>query len=355
MRLTRVPATLRNLLRGGAGALAVRGGRRVPLGVYLVLTTRCTACCTYCGYESLRAAGEQELGTAEACGWLREMARCGTVKVNLTGGEPLAHPGIAEILETARAAGFYTVVSTNGHLVPRHADALTAAADMVQLSYDGGRAVHDRLRGDGSHDRAVEAMDILRARGIRFMTTTVLTAANLGEIDHIVAVARAHGTAANFTLLHQWADDGRGPHHIPPLVQVENLLPSAAAVRDACDRLMALKRAGHPVGSTLPFLRLLRGWPDYRLLLADCPPEVPCLAGRAYCHVYFDGRLYPCGHAFGTGYSSDLRRIGFREAFRTLPRLPGCTTCRAACDVENSLVYNLHPGALGNWLGRVLR
>lgn len=72
--------------------------------------------------------------------------------------EPLLHKGIIGICEKIRDAGFEFTITTNGYLLPRHAEQLVdVGLDEITLSVDGPEDVHDRVRGrSGSFRRMFE-------------------------------------------------------------------------------------------------------------------------------------------------------------------------------------------------------
>jgi hypothetical protein len=93
---------------------------------------RCAHCCNLSPY--LQPALQPVATIARVC---REIARFLRVDVfKLSGGEPLLHPDIAEILAEVRSSGISDVVRlfTNGLLLPRMPDAFWKALDQLTVS-----------------------------------------------------------------------------------------------------------------------------------------------------------------------------------------------------------------------------
>ncbi|WP_456421090.1 radical SAM protein, partial [Thermococcus sp.] len=164
-----------------------------PVDVELEITRACNLRCTHC----IVSAGEplpDELPTER---WVSLVEEIGdyAVRVTLTGGEPLVHPGFLDILLAAKKAGLAVRILTNGTLVPDFIDdlqgLLNPSTDEVQVSLDGTRDVNDSIRGAGSFDRAVRGIEALVGAGIPVSVAfTVLPQNRSSAIDLYRFVAR---------------------------------------------------------------------------------------------------------------------------------------------------------------------
>jgi AdoMet-dependent heme synthase len=120
----------------------------------------------------------------------RALAEAETVAVKeiyFTGGEPFMHGEILPLLERALEIAPTTVL-TNGTLIgPEQADALAAMAARAPYSLevrvsldDTDRALNDRVRGEGAWAKAVEAVRLMRARGL----LPIVTATEITRDEH---------------------------------------------------------------------------------------------------------------------------------------------------------------------------
>ena len=114
---------------------------------------------------------------------IREAEAAGVKEIYFTGGEPFLHGEILPLLERALEAAPTTVL-TNGTLIgPAQADALATLAARAPYSLeirvsldDPDRARNDAVRGEGAWARAVEAVRLLKARGlVPIVTATEIT------------------------------------------------------------------------------------------------------------------------------------------------------------------------------------
>lgn len=167
---------------------------RRPGSLFFHLTTRCNLACSHCYASCPEQAGEQpeDLETGAVLRKIDELAEAGGKTVTLSGGEPLLHPGIKEILaHTASRLGVSLL--TNGTLIDREWAARLADLDArVQISLDGSRPeIHDLQRGEGSFDRAMRAVDLLQQSGLgrRLNFCTTLMTLNLHDLKEIIDLA----------------------------------------------------------------------------------------------------------------------------------------------------------------------
>lgn len=322
--------------------IKVKRSHRVPLTVHIGLTTRCPNRCLYCSYSTVSRS--DRITTARLKPLLDEAYQAGTRRVHFTGGEPLLHPGFDEIIDYAAARGFLVSVATSGHRAGEHLQAFRKC-HTVLLSLDGPPEIHATLRGELSTKEVYEAAELFTHHGVRFWTTTVLTALNLDSIDWIVDYARRHGTLSNFSLLESGGNNGCDYH--PSREQLASLYPSTEKCRAAIAKLITLKKAGAPVGSSLPYLRELLTWPDYRQFRSsEARPGYSCLAGRVWCEISADGMMHACDSMREKGSAVSVLEHGFSKAFRLLPMPKNCSSCLSNCCIEHNLIFNLNPRAI---------
>src|SRR5579872_6652460 len=85
-----------------------------PLGLLAELTYRCPLGCPYCSNPTALRHDAAELTTDEWQRVIREAAELGVLHVHFSGGEPLLHRGLVDLVSAARAAGLYSNLLTSG-------------------------------------------------------------------------------------------------------------------------------------------------------------------------------------------------------------------------------------------------
>jgi MoaA/NifB/PqqE/SkfB family radical SAM enzyme len=109
--------------------------RAHPIVVHIVPMRRCNLSCTYCNeYDSV----SKPVPAAEMLRRIDLLAALATTAVTISGGEPLLHPALDEMIEHIRSRGMIAEMITNGYLLtPERIQRLNRAGlDHLQISID---------------------------------------------------------------------------------------------------------------------------------------------------------------------------------------------------------------------------
>lgn len=324
----RATSVLRLTRRGVRLAGALATGQSLPFAMTFILTHRCNFRCEYCDIPD--AAGA-EMTTADFCRALDELTAAGLARASFSGGEALLRPDALDIIAHARGLGLSTSLNSNGWLTASQMGQLPASLDLLMVSLDGPRPVHDRLRRkSGSFRRALEVLDIAKSSGIITTTITVLTPDNLDVIEPMLALAADHGFWAYFQ-----------PKYLDCFTHTRGLDPAldGRVLADVAFRLAAARKAGLPVGASPGFLTRLARGPRF----GDC---TTCNAGRYFGTVMPDGVIVPCHLTFGDRAWPNGLELGFARAFMQLPRPLAGPGCAISPYQESDLIFGLDPSAV---------
>lgn len=132
-----------------------KGKASQPEAITLFLTHRCNLRCTMCGQwgESgvTKKKSPQDIKEELSFGELSKLVDgVYRFKPNITlfGGEPLLHPDCIEIIRYIKKKGMHCLMITNGSLLSDLAkDVVESGLDELNVSLDGGRELHDQIRG----------------------------------------------------------------------------------------------------------------------------------------------------------------------------------------------------------------
>ena len=288
-----------------------------------------------------------ELSTSQILKLIDEMAEAGTKKLQLTGGEPFLRKDIGEIVHHAKRKGLFTGISASGIFIPERVSEIKDV-DIVFISLDGEREVHDAIRGKGSYDKVMEAIEALRENNIKFWITTVINRKNMNSIDYVLDIAKSMKSYANFVILY-YVDD-YDKDHLTPQPVIKELALNNEENREIIQYLIRKKRSGEPIGSSYGYLEYLLKWKDLNNIYRnDIINGVKCWAGKLYCHIGPEGMLYPCGTAYWRVNTYDSTKLGFRKAFELSNKTP-CNSCILACELEHNLVFSLNIKTILGWL-----
>jgi MoaA/NifB/PqqE/SkfB family radical SAM enzyme len=218
-------------------------------------------------------------------------------------------------------------MNTNGWFVRDRVEEI-AELDLVCITLDGPREVHDGQRHQGSHERVLDAIDVLLGRGMKVVTMTVITPRGAENMRSVLEIAQKRGFRAFFQLEHDARCDVLAP--IAPRL-------SDTRIAALADELIAHKRAGLPVGNSYALLEMQRR--DGRRLGGSC---ADCYAGRYFGYVLSDGTVAPCLLTQWQQERSNGKKYGFLNAFHAMnaPDGPGCA-CVPIHEVNQILDYKL--------------
>jgi radical SAM protein with 4Fe4S-binding SPASM domain len=288
----------------------------VPLSAQVDLTYRCNERCVHCYLDH---DDHGELTTAEVRGVLEQLAAAGTLFLIFSGGELLLRKDLFEIVDYARALGFDVKLKTNGILLrEREADRIRdAGVREVQISvYSHRPDVHDAItKVPGSLERTIEAIRLLKSRGLRVLIANVLMQQNAFDYNGVRALAAELGVESTVD-----------PTITPKIDGDTSILP----LREAGPQLIQIfrDRSLVPDDFCAP--------PAPGSADADTLDALPCSAGHTAIYISPYGDVYPCVQ-FPLP-SGNLRELPFATIWRDSRQLndvrsirvrdlPTCSSC----------------------------
>jgi organic radical activating enzyme len=262
--------------------------RRPGARLWLYTNFDCNLACDYCCSRSSPRAARRGLGVDTIARLAEEAADAGVQQVFLTGGEPFLLPDLDRIV-TACTSLLPTTLLTNGMLWRgRRLDLLRAMPRdrlTLQISLDSATPErHDRHRGTGTWQRAVDGIRLALDEGFR-----VRAAATIAP-DH------AEATNAETEALHRLLDHlgiPRADQLVRPVARrgfadegvaltVDTLLPEITVTADGV--YWHPVAADHPdqlvTTNPFPFAAVIdeveRRFAEYRRTAATAAERFPC-------------------------------------------------------------------------------
>jgi mycofactocin radical SAM maturase len=256
----------------------MKRGLDAPICLTWELTYACNLECIHCLSSSGRR-DPRELTTEQAIAVLDELRDLQVFYINIGGGEPMVRRDFFEIIEHSVSNGIGVKFSTNGAFIDAENARRLAAMDYldIQISLDGADAeTNDPVRGEGSWDTAIRAMDNLRDAGFGpFKISVVVTRHNVDQLDDFKALADSYGAQLRITRLRP-AGRGADTWH--------QLHPTNAQQRQIYEWLL---RHGENVLTGDSFFHL-------NALGESLPGLNMCGAGRVVCLIDPLGDVYAC-------------------------------------------------------------
>jgi mycofactocin radical SAM maturase len=297
-------------------------GLNSPICLTWELTYACNLSCAHC-LSSSGKRDPRELSTAEAKAVVDELQKMQVFYVNVGGGEPTVRPDFWELLDYAIDHNVGVKFSTNGVKLDKKRSAQLARTDYVdvQISLDGATAeVNDYVRGPGSYDMAIRALENLAEAGFgQPKISVVMTRQNVDQLDEFKAISDKYGAQLRITRLRP---SGRGADvwdELHPLPSQQKQMYDWLVAKG--DQVLTGDSFFHlsAFGEALPGLNL-------------------CGAGRVVCLIDPVGDVYACPFAIHENFLAGNVRSpgGFQEVwenselFRELrqPQTGGaCASC----------------------------
>ncbi|MBW1772923.1 MAG: radical SAM protein, partial [Deltaproteobacteria bacterium] len=172
--------------------------------------------------------------------------------VKLTGGEPLLHLHIREILKVVRSEEIRLTVETNGTLcTPELAEAMKATSGnpFVSVSLDGADAkTHEWVRGvEGCFEAALEGVRNLVKAGFRPQIIMTVMRRNRAHMEPVVRLAEKLGAGSVKFNLVQPTARGEKIHEALESLAVDELVELGRWVENTLSKTTDIRLAySHP-------------------------------------------------------------------------------------------------------------
>jgi MoaA/NifB/PqqE/SkfB family radical SAM enzyme len=286
--------------------IRVASRAHIPLGVLFEVTHRCNLGCEHCylteGPVGRPRPTRPELSLEEIRRVLDQIAEAGALFLTLSGGEVFIRRDFLPIVAHARSCGLSVTIFTTGTLLTPETATELARLDPLSVEvsiYSAQPEIHDRItRIPGSHARSLEALRLLKERGVVILIKSPLMNLNSGEFHAIVRLAEELGAGYGF-------DPMLVPRRDGDMAPVSLSLDQQQLYEVFSDPVIA-KELSQPV-KCLPQ-----------------PGEEICAAGRRHCLISPYGDVYPC-MVFPVP-AGNLREKSFREIWTGSPLLQDLRT-----------------------------
>lgn len=248
--------------------MALKSGSH-PVLAHVVVIRRCNLACTYCSeFDNF----SKPVPTEELLHRIDQLATLGTTAVTLTGGEPMLHPQLEQVVQRIRHHNMIATTVTNGYLLTadRIEQLNRAGLDRMQISVDN-------VRPDAVSKKSLKVLD----PKLRLLSQHAEFEVNI----HSVVGAGTERPEDALTVARRANELG--------------LVSTAGIVHDATGQLQPLNAQQQRVLEDIenlskPLFSFARHNPWRRNLMHGLPNEWHCPAGGRHLYICEDGLVHYC-------------------------------------------------------------
>ena len=282
-----------------------------PVLAHLIPTRRCNIACAYCNeYDDHSRPVPIDVLQRRT----DRLADLGVSIVTLSGGEPMLHPQLDDLIRHIRARGMIAGLITNGYLIgPERVERLNEAGlEYLQISIDNVDPDETSMKSLRVLDRKLQ---ILAEHADFDVNINSVVGSGIPNPEDAYTVAR-RAQALGFTSTVGVIHDGSG--QLKPLEKTE---------RRVYERVKALSKRGY---SRLTYFQ--------DNLVAGRTNKWSCRAGARYLYICEFGLVHYCSQQRGTpgipleAYTVDNIRASYRTAKACAP------ACTVSCVHKASAV-----------------
>jgi MoaA/NifB/PqqE/SkfB family radical SAM enzyme len=247
---------------------------RHPILAQIVPIRRCNLACTYCNeFDAISAP----VPLPEMLRRIDRLADLGTTIITISGGEPMLHPELDDIIRRIRSRGAIATLITNGYLLtPERIERLNRAGlDYLQISIDNVLPDEVSKKSLKVLDRKLEWLSRHAAFSVTVNSVLGSPVHNPQDAYTIAQRARQLGLTSTVGILH----DGNG-----------QLRPLAAEHAAVYDRILEF---GQSLFSFAQYDRFQRN------IARGLPNQWHCRAGGRFLYICEDGLVHYCSQQRG--------------------------------------------------------
>ena len=271
-------------------------GNRYVSTVLWSITGKCNYRCRHCFMDAPNAA-LGELSTDEALNLIDQMAECGVLQVDITGGEPFVRKDFWQLVDRMIYHKMTIgMVYTNGWLLTDKVLDEFERRNLYpefSISFDG-IGWHDWMRGvPGAEEAAIRALQLCKKRGFSTNVEICLHRGNLGVLMQTVEALCSVGVQAikssYVVSTPLWSHNSDG-----------NMLSDQEYFEAMLRFIPEFYKAGRPVELLLGNIIYLHRNKPYKVVAERYDgtqkslDDHLCDAARWACYITPEGRLLPC-------------------------------------------------------------
>ncbi|MFH1191639.1 MAG: radical SAM protein [Candidatus Omnitrophota bacterium] len=303
--------------------------------VIISITNRCNFKCRMCDIPNNKIG---ELSTASWKQVIKDAVLYGARSIIFSGGEPLLREDICELISFTKNNSLGACLTSNGYLINQEAayKLYQSGIDVVNISIEGPKHIHDYLRGKGMYERALLALENLRKEKIESTIATMVSRYNYKYLPDIVELARQYGvTTIKFQPFSKiFLNNQRDENGF--LISEKEIKKLTLIIKEVMRISNEYAIAVNPAG----YLEMI----PFYLGRQYTGPNNGCAALESSCPINCNGDIYPCWVIAGQdALIGNIKENSFLDIWdskrhrRVIEKIKkeGCPGCMMSCYDEN--------------------
>lgn len=201
--------------------------------------------------------------------------------INITGGEPFVHKDLFKLLDLLEENSVTFGILTNGTLITKQQIKKLSNYKMlsfVQVSIDGNKKTHEEIRGNGTFDKSMKCLKLLKKYNIQTMVSFTCHKQNYKQLEEVVEIIVKNKIDRFWSDRLIPIDDNKDISKSMILSDIEYL--------NYVITLRNLKKKYKNCETTIHMNRALQFY--------DGEPIYQCAAGKTLLTILANGNLLPC-------------------------------------------------------------
>ncbi|MCC6364353.1 MAG: radical SAM protein [Bryobacterales bacterium] len=286
---------------------------RHPILAQIIPIRRCNLACAYCNeYDAV----SPPVPLDEMLRRIDRLAALGTTIITLSGGEPLLHPGLDELIRRIRLRGAIATLITNGYLLtPERIRRLNRAGlDYLQISIDNALPDETSKKSLNVLDKKLQWLAEHAEFSVTINSVLGSSVRNPEDAHRIALRARSLGFSSTAGILHDHSGQ---------------LRPLAQPQISVYERILGLG------GGLFSFAHYDRFQSN---ISRGLPNDWHCRAGARFLYICEDGLVHYCSQQRGRP-AIPLAQYSPADIDRALQEKKGCAPfCTISCVHQTAML-----------------
>lgn len=186
-----------------------------PLSVCWQITTKCNLNCKYCLSDS-GVDGNYGLDTKNAIDIIKQLGQLGINRLDFTGGEPLIRKDLDKLIQCSKYNHINTIVTTNTTLLNEKNIETLKLSDLVQISIDGPKEIHNEQRQADVFEKTIENIKKLKEAGCKIRLNSFIYNSNKQYVDYLIDLSKQLDLFSHLFIM--FTPQGRGKEHLDEII-----------------------------------------------------------------------------------------------------------------------------------------